>query len=161
MNTHSIELDGSYSKNHSGEELSHFLLESVKNWKLTNKIISITTDNAPNIVKAAVKFSEVLKKDDHIVEHIRCLAHILHLIVNKKIFNESAECASNKENEQGLKLTEQEKNAVKEFQDLVKQCRSLTNKFNHSSPLNYNLTKSQMILKTKILKQRTQNQKFY
>ncbi|KAJ8937950.1 hypothetical protein NQ318_013207 [Aromia moschata] len=61
-----------YDVNHTAKNLRDDLLRVTDEWKIRDKIITVTTDNAANIV-AAVRLTEW--------GHIGCIAHTINLIV--------------------------------------------------------------------------------
>lgn len=59
-----------YNENCISQELSDFLMATVKKWNIKNKISVVVTDNAPNIV-GAIKLNNW--------RHISCFAHVLNI----------------------------------------------------------------------------------
>jgi hypothetical protein len=78
-----IELDGP----HTGENLAGAIEELLLELKITHKLLSITGDNASNNETMVVQLSENLQKSGAntlfcgLGSYVRCLAHILNLIV--------------------------------------------------------------------------------
>ena len=69
-------------KKHSGENLTNSLISVLKRFNIENSIFSITRDNASNndtLIQVYKKYSD----DNNGLFHsdIRCLAHILNLVV--------------------------------------------------------------------------------
>jgi hypothetical protein len=64
---------------HTSEALYKCIWENITEWGITNKIISITTDGAANMI-ATVK---LLVDNEGVLFHNRCAAHAIQLIVNK------------------------------------------------------------------------------
>ncbi|XP_065315085.1 uncharacterized protein LOC135923977 isoform X1 [Gordionus sp. m RMFG-2023] len=69
---------------HSGEDISQCLLESLDDFEIQDKIISITHDNALNVIKAVEKMNIIYqeKYKTGVYSH-RCLAHVINLIVKE------------------------------------------------------------------------------
>jgi hypothetical protein len=71
---------------HSGHVIADALWECVTEWKIENKVISITLDNASNNdvavkdLKAKFKFRRGVRFED-MYFHVRCCAHIINLVV--------------------------------------------------------------------------------
>ncbi|KAM0878925.1 hypothetical protein ACQ4PT_034568 [Festuca glaucescens] len=71
---------------HSGHVIADALWECVTEWKIENKVMSITLDNASNNdvavrdLKAKFKFRRGSKFED-MYFHVRCCAHIINLVV--------------------------------------------------------------------------------
>ncbi|UJR07041.1 hypothetical protein I4U23_011329 [Adineta vaga] len=63
---------------HLAVRLAKFIKHELLDLNIQNKVRSITTDNAPNIVSAVFKLG--------IGEHYSCMAHNLHLMVKSILF---------------------------------------------------------------------------
>lgn len=67
------------SERHTAEYLSNIIKNICKAWQIPDeKVVCVTTDNAPNIVKAI----EIVYGR---AKHIRCMAHTLNLVVNNAV----------------------------------------------------------------------------
>ncbi|CAF4092138.1 unnamed protein product [Rotaria sp. Silwood2] len=75
---------------HIAERLRKYILYEITSLNIQNKICSITTDNATNIVAATSNF-------DHFGMRISCLAHVLNLIIQDglNLSDENMEKSSN------------------------------------------------------------------
>ena len=64
---------------HDGELIKNVLLRMLNDYKITNKVKFIVTDNGANINKAV----DLLKQEDKLssLEHVRCIGHIINLII--------------------------------------------------------------------------------
>lgn len=89
---------------HDGQQIMESLINTIREFKLVGKVISITSDNESANVKAMRMLNEYPNYKD--ISHIRCIAHVLNLVVKS-----------------GLKILSQELNSV----------RSLVNYINTSS----------------------------
>ncbi|CAG8706133.1 8202_t:CDS:2, partial [Gigaspora rosea] len=100
-----VELEGA----HSGKNIANKFIKMVEFYKIENKIIGITTDNASNndtmidnieiwAIEQNLNFSDK--------NHFRCFAHILNLAVQA-----------------GLKHLKEE---IEQIQNLILKCRSLS-----------------------------------
>ena len=70
---------------HSAEKMSDFLVKVVEDFGLVSRIVSVTTDNATMMVSAIDKLKQKLrlKGATQDIEHIRCAAHIINLVVQE------------------------------------------------------------------------------
>ncbi|CAB5364352.1 unnamed protein product [Rhizophagus irregularis] len=68
-----------FKGSHTGLAISDEIYKLLKEFNLENKTISMTTDNASNMVSCA---RELSLKFCHIFIHYRCVAHILNIIVS-------------------------------------------------------------------------------
>jgi hypothetical protein len=67
---------------HDAPMIYDWLLENIASWDLLEKVVAITTDTAANGVAAVEMLNNQLKKRTHRdLLHIRCVAHILNLVV--------------------------------------------------------------------------------
>lgn len=73
---------------HDGPTICAFLKSTLKEYRITRKVVSITTDNASNNISAIDMLVEELKLDSNFsfgFLKFRCTAHILNLAVNKAL----------------------------------------------------------------------------
>ena len=70
---------------HNGENIAAIVAEILRDWKLTNKIQCITTENASDVVKGMRLLKCKLLRENGVVMSetfpVRCIAHIIHLAV--------------------------------------------------------------------------------
>ena len=74
------------SGSHSGEALAESIHQTISSFNIVEKIITITTDNGANIVKAC----DILNSDKYAGLHFKripCFAHLLNLIVKSSLAN--------------------------------------------------------------------------
>src|SRR6266498_3725439 len=64
---------------HTAEKICESLINTIRSWNLEYKVMSVTTDNGSNMVKAM----KLLKQEFPNTERIACAAHTLQLVVNK------------------------------------------------------------------------------
>jgi hypothetical protein len=135
----------------------------LNDYKITNKVKFIVTDNGANINKCV----DLLKQEDKLssLEHVRCIGHIINLII-KKVLNynetkkdsaviisneESAsqgvqndcltnneECdidSANKDGDYVLSVVDNNKASLKDFLVLSKKWRRFNGIINHSTAL--------------------------
>jgi hypothetical protein len=72
---------------HTGLVIAHAVFECLVEWKIEDKVMSITLDNASNNDVATTNLSAKLlaRKNglfDPVYFHVRCAAHIVNLVVN-------------------------------------------------------------------------------
>ena len=71
------------SESHTGEYISRKLLEVFEQFDLTKKMAAIITDNASNaIASSTLAATELRKQSGQVVLSLRCVPHILNLVVN-------------------------------------------------------------------------------
>ncbi|CAF1069647.1 unnamed protein product [Brachionus calyciflorus] len=63
--------------------ISDMLDKIFKDYGIKHKIYSITSDNASNMIKAFSRLKKKYEREGIHVVHIRCFAHILHLVVSQ------------------------------------------------------------------------------
>ena len=112
---------------HESENLKESLLKIFDRFKVDDKIISVVSDNASNIRNClnSLKFCCLN------IEPIRCMAHVLQLVVKNVIDV----------------VEESEKDSSSKFYFIAKtltKCRKIVTSFNHSSQLNDLLEESQI-----------------
>lgn len=110
--------------NHKADYMRGAILEILDYFNLKSKVFSIATDNANTVRRAAID----LKFDQ---EPIRCMGHVLQLIV-KKFIDPCDESFKSTEAEQ----SEPEISYFK-VGGIVSKCRSIVCSFNHSSQLRF------------------------
>jgi hypothetical protein len=81
MINHAISVEN-ITGSHTGEVLKTALNEIFDTWEISDKVHFLITDNASNIVKAA----ELLNQSNPDIKHVRCVGHIINLIVKKFSF---------------------------------------------------------------------------
>ena len=73
---------------HTGEAIKETLLETIIELDIAEKILAITTDNGPNMVRAIKLLKiDMADKFNQDVFHIRCAAHVINLAVQKGLEN--------------------------------------------------------------------------
>ena len=84
----SLVLDVSHSSDrHTSENIAKHIKELSKSWKVDDKLVAMTTDNAPNMVNAVSKLP---------YSHVGCSAHVLQLAVNKALTTSNVDQAITK-----------------------------------------------------------------
>ena len=71
---------------YSGENLAQIVHDSLHKNNLCDKLHCVTTDNASNNNTMVESLSTILKQEDNVIwnhntRHVRCLAHIINLVV--------------------------------------------------------------------------------
>ena len=73
-----------FLEDHTGRNIALKIVEVIEDFDLNGRILSITSDNGSNVVKAmevlVAEFDSFLN-----VEHLRCAAHVLHLVVTEAL----------------------------------------------------------------------------
>ncbi|CAG8811329.1 38922_t:CDS:2, partial [Gigaspora margarita] len=72
---------------HTGQTISNMLLLLLNKYKLENKILALTSDNASNIILASnlVKSTLANNYSNTLFQHVHCAAHIMNLAVKKSV----------------------------------------------------------------------------
>lgn len=117
---------------HTADSIKNAILEILDNFDLKDKVFSIATDNAANVRRAALNLNFQQ-------EPIRCMGHVLQLIV-KKFIEKCEECAQVDVTD--IEQGELEKNCSK-FGKILSKCRSIVCSFSHSPQLSHLLEESQ------------------
>lgn len=109
-----------FSEKHTAQNIKKALIDCCNNWKITDKIKSVTTDNGSNVVAAVKEVSTWW--------HYPCYAHTLNLIVTDgiKVVN-TAKVNTNKET----------------IQQLLQKCREIVHLFKSSTHAASELRKEQ------------------
>jgi hypothetical protein len=70
---------------HDADTIAKYIVDLAVSFRFDNKLISITTDNGQNIVKGAKEAINIIRRsnDESEIFHVRCLAHVLNIIVKK------------------------------------------------------------------------------
>ena len=80
----------SFHNRHSEENLTNYVIKTLKFHDITNQLLIIMTDNAKNNDKLCRYLQKMLKKKNivwnHQQEMIYCMIHIIQLVVNKFFF---------------------------------------------------------------------------
>ena len=79
---------------HTGDKIAEKWLKKFEEFEICDKIISLTTDNASNMIKAVTDLNSLLREthnSENNLEHIFCSSHCLNLIVKEgfDVFNKS------------------------------------------------------------------------
>ena len=67
-------------ESHTGEYLSETIIEVLNQFRISEKIGSITTDNGANVVKACSLLGMRMN-----IERFPCLGHVMNLIVRESL----------------------------------------------------------------------------
>ncbi|XP_076301940.1 E3 SUMO-protein ligase ZBED1-like [Lasioglossum baleicum] len=78
LTTHEME------ERHTAENIANELKRTLDDWEITNKVVSIVTDNASNIKNAISLMSEE-------IENVACAAHTLQLAIKKALTEDNVE----------------------------------------------------------------------
>lgn len=74
---------------HSGSALARSLFEVLEDYKITDRLLTITSDNAKNNYKMMEELSVLLQQTghpwDHQKSHIPCIAHVIQLVVHAMV----------------------------------------------------------------------------
>ena len=98
---------------HTGDAIADKLIAITNEFMITNKIISITTDNASNMVSGCEKFTNYMYDTYGLKpKHFRCAAHVINLVIQKGKFK------SNQTLEKVRNLVKCISNSSKMIQDL-------------------------------------------
>jgi len=70
---------------HTGKNLAAAFLETIEYYDIGSRILTVTTDNASNMVVFGSELAKVLaeKYNNYEFTHLRCAAHILNLVVKE------------------------------------------------------------------------------
>jgi len=99
---------------HSGEHLAEILLKVLEEYKITDKLSYITSDNASNNISMVKELERLLEEHDiewdHTKYHIPCLTHVINIAVQKFLASIKSDCLEGSTNSaastQGLRFSE-------------------------------------------------------
>jgi hypothetical protein len=107
--------------------------------EILEKLISITTDNAPTMISCIneIKSTLMSRNDRKFGDFlgVNCLGHIFHLIIGKLIdldFDDSLNTTQRDTLSTKYALTVQQIKHIQTFRDILTKCRSIVGYFNHS-----------------------------
>jgi len=144
------------SGSHSGEALAESIHQTISSFNIVEKIITITTDNGANIVKAC----DILNSDKYACLHFKripCFAHLLNSIVKSSLTNlgfgskkVSTESNDNLEDEiEDAVDQNRASNSTTQNTEIIEnslfmsKCRKLVGLFSHSTLLHEQLISDQ------------------
>jgi hypothetical protein len=77
----------SLSDVHTNEMMTKIIVNILKKYKLKNRLLAVTTNNASNNDKMKKNMKKILKelevKWNHEKNHVFCIAHVIQLVVNE------------------------------------------------------------------------------
>ncbi|GKB30545.1 zinc finger BED domain-containing protein RICESLEEPER 2 [Tanacetum coccineum] len=116
-------------ESHRADDISGDLLKCIVGWGIKN-VMAMTVDNAPSNDKAIgyliKKLPNARLYDDGKHFHVRCMAHVLNLIVQEglKVKNYHVECLSN-----AVRYIRQSTQRIKKFKACMKESGLESNRF--------------------------------
>ncbi|GJS34271.1 zinc finger BED domain-containing protein RICESLEEPER 2 [Tanacetum coccineum] len=116
-------------KSHRADDISGDLLKCIVGWGIKN-VMAMTVDNSPSNDKAIgyliKKLPNARLYDDGKHFHVRCMAHVLNLIVQEglKVKNYHVECLSN-----AVRYIRQSTQRIKKFKACMKESGLESNRF--------------------------------
>ena len=121
---------------HNSDNLHETLSKIFEEWEIENLVKFVVTDNGKDICKA-------IKKRSYVV-HLRCMGHLLNLIVRKVVQKKKNDLPDflsqfeDEENEQEDEiansfLNDDELEILSSFQELIKKCKKIAIIFNSSN----------------------------
>ncbi|SJL03663.1 uncharacterized protein ARMOST_16509 [Armillaria ostoyae] len=117
------------AKNHTGENLAEAFVEILEDFKLSDKILSITCDNASNNDTMIEAIAEAIDDFPGEANRTRCFAHITNLVAKSllKQFDELADGLDVEEVETRLRETEENGPGEKDNEDgLIDELAAMT-----------------------------------
>ena len=122
---------------HNGDNLNETLSKIFEEWEIENLVKFIVTDNGKDICKAIKKSTRVI--------HIRCMGHLLNLIVRKVVQKQKndlpdllSQLEDDEDNEKDDEiednfLNQEELENISIFQELIKKCKKIAIIFSSSN----------------------------
>lgn len=107
-----------FKGSHTGEAISNEIYKLLEEFKLENKTIAITTDNASNMISCARQLRLKFGHNDFI--HYRCVAHILNLIVSS-----------------GLDIVKENIKKLRKLMKMIKRSSKILEELENLSQLNH------------------------
>jgi hypothetical protein len=138
---------------HTGTLISESLIEILKDFGITTKLVGIVADNAKNCLKIGTIVTEKFSAfgiSGVLITQFSCLCHVINLIVKKLVSKTMGE-ALELEGEEAIESLENEfefeerthRDIVKLYNDLINKCRNICTAFNHATQLYEALLKKQ------------------
>ncbi len=93
----------SLSDAHTNETMIRIVVNILKKYKLKNRLLAVTIDNASNNEKMRKEMKKILREIDiewdHEKNHVFCIAHVIQLAVNKLLESMKVSAINDKMNE--------------------------------------------------------------
>jgi hypothetical protein len=132
--------------------ISESLIEILKDFGITQKLVGIVADNARNCLKIGSIVTEKFSSfglTGVLITQFSCVCHVINLIVKKLVSKTMGEALESEGHESLEAVDEYEfddvsyGDLVKLYSNLIKKCRNICTAFNHATQLNEALVKKQ------------------